>query len=406
MKRFHYYLRRSCATLVGIVFFVAGVLKLMDPVGAGLVMEEYFHFFGTGFLTFAAKPLAAALALLEALLGAAMITGAYRRLVAWIAFVLTLVFTAITLVFWIVNPAMDCGCFGEAIHLTHFQTFAKNVLLLVLEAVAFFPLGSLGRHRAHRAVSFWIVAVSLAGLLVYTWRYIPPVDFTPFDLSSRLYESVRDEVTEEPEFVSTFVYEKNGQEGVFTLNSLPDSTWTFVRAETMQKEDNLPIDNYPILTLTDAEGNLQDSLAVGPFVMAVSVYRPDRLSEGQWTDIGRFVAAAGEAGFTPLLLVAASPQTLKIPEGIPTEARQAMLFSTYFSDYKTLVSLNRSNGGASYFHNGSLIEKWARRALPSENKLGRIVRNNATEVELSASTKGRQTFWGFFLYSFALLFFV
>ena len=406
MKRLHYYLRRSCATLVGIVFFVAGVLKLMDPVGAGLVMEEYFHFFHTDFLTFAAKPLAAALALLEALLGAAMITGAYRRLTAWITFCLTLFFTVITLILWLANPAMDCGCFGEAIHLTHFQTFAKNIILLALEVVAFFPLGSLGRPRKHRAVSFWVVAASLVCLLVYTWRYIPPVDFTPFDLSSRLYESVKDEVAEEPEFVSTYIYEKNGQEGTFTLNNLPDSTWTFVRAEMLQKEDNLPTDNYPILTLTDAEGNLQDSLAVGPFVMAVSVYRPDRLSEARWAELGRFIASAGEAGLTPLLLVAASPQTLRIPESIPAQERQALQASTYFSDYKTLVSLNRSNGGASYFHNGSLIEKWARRALPSESKLGRIVRNNATEVELSASTKGRQTFWGFFLYSFTVLFFM
>ena len=402
MKRFHYYLRRSCATLVGVVFFVAGVLKLMDPVGAGLVVEEYFRFFHVGFLTFAAKPFAAGMALLEALLGAAMITGAYRRLTAWITFCLTLFFTVVTLILWLANPAMDCGCFGEAIHLTHFQTFAKNILLLALEVIAFFPLGSLGRPRKHRAVSFWVVAVSLAGLLVYAWRYIPPVDFTPFDLSSRLYESVNDEVDEEPEFVSTYIYEKNGQEGRFTLNNLPDSTWTFVRAETFQKEDNLPTDNYPILTLTDAEGNLQDSLAVGPFVMVVSVYRPDRLSEARWMQLASFVSAAREAGLSPLLLVAATPQTLHLPQAV----QPALSGVTYYSDYKTLVSLNRSNGGASYFHNGSLIEKWARRALPSEKKLGRIVRNNATEVELSASTKGRQTFWGFFLYSFAVLFFM
>ena len=402
MKRFHYYLRRSCATLVGVVFFVAGVLKLMDPVGAGLVVEEYFRFFHVGFLTFAAKPFAAGMALLEALLGAAMITGAYRRLTAWITFCLTLFFTVVTLILWLANPAMDCGCFGEAIHLTHFQTFAKNILLLALEVIAFFPLGSLGRPRKHRAVSFWVVAVSLAGLLVYAWRYIPPVDFTPFDLSSRLYESVNDEVDEEPEFVSTYIYEKNGQEGRFTLNNLPDSTWTFVRAETFQKEDNLPTDNYPILTLTDAEGNLQDSLAVGPFVMVVSVYRPDRLSEARWMQLASFVSAAREAGLSPLLLVAATPQTLHLPQAV----QPALSGVTYYSDYKTLVSLNRSNGGASYFHNGSLIEKWARRALPSEKKLGRIVRNNATEVELRASTKGRQTFWGFFLYSFAVLFFM
>ena len=193
MKRSHYHLRRGCATLVGIVFFVAGVLKLMDPVGAGLVVDEYFKFFHTGFLAFAAKPVAVGLALLESLLGAALITGSYRKLTAWITWILTAVFTVVTLILWLANPAMDCGCFGEAIHLTHFQTFAKNVVLLLLECVAFIPLRRLGRHRKYRVASFWLIAASLVGLTVYTWMYIPPVDFTPFDLSSRLYESVKDE---------------------------------------------------------------------------------------------------------------------------------------------------------------------------------------------------------------------
>lgn len=406
MKRSHYHLRRGCATLVGIVFFVAGVLKLMDPVGAGLVVDEYFSFFHTGFLAFAAKPVAVGLALLESLLGAALITGSYRKLTAWITWILTAVFTVVTLILWLANPAMDCGCFGEAIHLTHFQTFAKNVVLLLLECVAFIPLRRLGRHRKYRVASFWLIAASLVGLTVYTWMYIPPVDFTPFDLSSRLYESVKDEEELEPEIVSVFVYEKNGQEGTFTLNNLPDSTWTFVRAETLEKENNLKEDNYPILTITDAAGDLQDSLAVGKFVMAVSVPYPDRLDADRWTQLATFLSQAGEAGFRPLLLTAATPQTLRIPEAVAPEARGVLDACTYYSDYKTLLSLNRSNGGATYFHNGSLIEKWARRALPSEKKLGRLVRNNATEVELSASTKGRQTFWGFFLYSFAVLFFL
>ena len=406
MKRLHYYIRRVCAILVGVVFFVAGVLKLMDPVGTGLIVSEYFRFFHVAFLDFAAKPFGVGMALVESLLGAALITGSYRRLTAWVTWVLTFFFTIVTLILWIANPEMDCGCFGEAIHLTHFQTFAKNIVLLVLECIAFLPLRSLGQQKRFRTASFWIEAASLVALAVYCWRYIPPVDFTPFDLSSRLYESVKDELDEMPEYVSTYVYEKNGQEGVFTLDDLPDSTWTFVRAETLLKEDNYPENNYPMLNITDAEGMSQDALTVGKFVMAVSVYRPDKLSGREWNRLGEFVSTASQAGFTPLLLVAASPGTFQLPQAVSGDVLPALLLSLYYADYKTLVSLNRSNGGATYFHGGMLIEKWARRALPSEKRMERLVSNNATETELSASTKGRQTFWGFFLYSFALLFFL
>ena len=88
MKRLHYYIRRVCAILVGVVFFVAGVLKLMDPVGTGLIVSEYFRFFHVTFLDFAAKPFGVAMALVESLLGAALITGSYRRLTAWVTWIL------------------------------------------------------------------------------------------------------------------------------------------------------------------------------------------------------------------------------------------------------------------------------------------------------------------------------
>ena len=75
MKGFHLGLRRLCSILLGLVFFIAGMLKLMDPVGAGLVVEEYFEFFHLGWLAFASKWLAVILALVETLTGAALIAG-------------------------------------------------------------------------------------------------------------------------------------------------------------------------------------------------------------------------------------------------------------------------------------------------------------------------------------------
>ncbi len=125
----HYRLRRFCAFIIGLVFLLAGIFKLLDPVGAGLVVEEYYRFLGLTFMLPTAKAVAIFLALLEALLGAAMISGVWRDIVAIATSALIVFFTIITLFLAIFNPSMDCGCFGDAIHLTNGQTLLKNIVL-------------------------------------------------------------------------------------------------------------------------------------------------------------------------------------------------------------------------------------------------------------------------------------
>ena len=152
-------LRRLCAFIIGVVFVIAGIFKLLDPVGAGLVMEGYLRFLHITFLLPLAKAGAVALALLEAILGSAMICGVWRKPVAVITTAMIVFFTALTLLLAIFNPVSltDCGCFGEVIHLTNFQTFLKNLVLLALVLVERHPAG--GLHCIHP----WQRAAGLGG---------------------------------------------------------------------------------------------------------------------------------------------------------------------------------------------------------------------------------------------------
>ena len=140
-------LKRFCGFITGFVFFIGGILKLMDPVGAGLVMAEYFDFMHLKFLAFAAKPVAVAFALAEALIGTALITGVWRKFTGIAALAFQGFFTLLTLALVIFNPQMDCGCFGEAIHLTHKETFIKNIILLALLCTYLFPAKLLGDNN-------------------------------------------------------------------------------------------------------------------------------------------------------------------------------------------------------------------------------------------------------------------
>ena len=139
MSAFYSGFRRLFACLIGLVFFLSGMLKIIDPVGTTLIVREYLKLFNLTFLMGLDKPIAIALSLLEALVGAALLAGVWSKIVALITMAMMAFFTAITVFLLVKNPEMDCGCFGEAIHLTHFQSFLKNVVLCLFCIPAFLP---------------------------------------------------------------------------------------------------------------------------------------------------------------------------------------------------------------------------------------------------------------------------
>ena len=224
MKKAHHRLRRFCAVLIGLVFLASGLLKLLDPVGTGLIVSEYFKFFHIGFLQGTAKAFGMGLSLLEAITGAALITGVFRKTTAIVTSVLVLFFTAVTVVLWLANPEMDCGCFGEAIHLTHAQTLLKNLVLLALALVAFLPFQNFGVPRKGKYVAFFLAVPSLVFALWYNHRHLPMIDFTEFAPGVELFASLDNDYQEMDDKVPTFIYERDGQRGSFSLNNLPDST--------------------------------------------------------------------------------------------------------------------------------------------------------------------------------------
>lgn len=387
-------MRRFCGYIAGFVFYISGILKLLDPVGAGLVMDEYYNFLHLGFLGFSSKIVGVLFAFAETAIGAALITGIWRRLTGLVAMIFQAFFTLLTLILVIFNPEMDCGCFGEAVHLTHMQTFLKNIVILLLLCCSFIPFRGLGKPRTKKFVSFGLVTVSTIAFAVYSWMYIPLVDFTDYKVTSRLQAAEAMDVAEEDIYEAIFIYEKDGRQQEFDLMHLPDSTWTFVSTHTRLKEEYQ--DNTINLSIYDSEGNYQDSLAAVGKVMVISVYDPD-IKTKKWEGFTTLVKNASEAGFRPLVLVAGTADD--IPEGLSDEVKDNL----YFSDYKTLVTMNRSNGGVVYFSDGYLLRKWARRAAPDMDMLQVLATEAETETMIGHSTQGSLVFQSFLLYVFAVM---
>ena len=347
-------IRRISAVLIGFVFFLAGILKIMDPVGARLVVEEYLKFLHMGWLNGLAGVLASGMALLEALLGAALITGVWRKVAGLAVGVMTAFFTLLTFFLYLKNPHMDCGCFGEMIHLTHLQTLLKNIILLALWALAFLPLNKLEPTRKVKYVSFPIAAVSVVGFLLYSSLTIPLVDFTPFKPGAELM--------------------------------LPEDI------------DDPNDERTPTLSLSDAEGEYFDDLLMEGDLMVVSIYDVAKLKPRQWDKIVKLLQDAAATGYKPMVLAAASPSIMQESTSAPE-----VLDATYYADRKKLLTLNRSNGGASYIQEGLIVTKWGIRGLPDQEKLQELASADVTESLLSENNGDRLKFQAFLLYVFAVM---
>ncbi|MBR6869483.1 MAG: DoxX family protein [Bacteroidales bacterium] len=326
------FLRGLCRVLFALTFILSGILKLLDPVGSGLIVHEYLSFMHLDFLDSGAIVLGIALATLEFLIGICVLSGLRLRIVAWVALILTAFFTILTFYLMRFNPISDCGCFGEAIHLTNTQTFIKNVVLLVLAILIF-----LGRKRATRVAPaplewVFIALFALVGLSVAlrALATIPQVDFTAYRVGSSLDELAQEN---QARFETTFIYTKDGHTEEFTLDNLPDDSWTYLDSKTVQLGGSTRMAQVDF-TLDPMEGP----------VLAISVHHPDALRAENVERIEAFRTAALAAGIQPVIYG-------------PTETYET-------ADWKSLLTLNRSNGGAVYFNDGTIVAKWANSELP------------------------------------------
>ena len=218
---------------VGGVFVFSGFTKGVDPWGTCYKITDYLNALGLERWASAALFIAAAVAALEFMLGIAIVVGAYRRSSPWIALLLLLVMTPLTLWLAITGAVPDCGCFGDALHLSNWATFGKNLLLL-LGVVYLIFFNTSVRGIFGPAVHWMVMAAAFAFIMAvayYGYFTQPLIDYRPYPVGTRLISqgNIDDDDSEgEDDFI--FIYSKNGEEHEFTIDSLPDEEdgWEYV----------------------------------------------------------------------------------------------------------------------------------------------------------------------------------
>lgn len=220
--------------LTGATFILSGWAKCVDPWGFVIKIQEYLVVWGMDVFPRDIVLIGAvALSMFELITGVALATGTLRRTTPICGLALMAFMLPLTIYIYIADPVADCGCFGELLFISNGATLLKNVVLtaaLIMLLIWHDKAKPLLRPFFH-----WVV-ITISGvygliLAIIGWEFQPVVDFRPYPVGSQLISSEVEFEAALPEYI----YCKEGKEEVFTLDNLPDSTWTFVG----QKTDNV-----------------------------------------------------------------------------------------------------------------------------------------------------------------------
>jgi uncharacterized membrane protein YphA (DoxX/SURF4 family) len=350
--------------LGGIVFIFSGFVKGIDPVGSQIKFGDYLAAAGLALpdslLIVAAMLLCAA----EFLIGVSLITGSFYRagVVGYMAFMA--LFTPLTLVLAIFNPVSDCGCFGDAIHLTNWETFYKNIVLLV---PGFIMLMGRRRHSPETSYGWSITTMaicvfSFSSFMIYAIRYEPVIDFRPYKVGVNIPESmVFPEGAQHDIYDITLLYEKDGIVKEFTLNNYPagDSSWVFVdqKSVLVEKGYEPPIKDFNITTIDGRDVTNLVLYDKGYTLLLIShklgEARKNQIEEGMATG---FNCIANGIQF---FILTSSPRD-EIED-----FQNGLTFCV--ADETLLKTIVRSNPGYLLVRDGTIIGKWSAAASPSQD---------------------------------------
>ena len=242
--------------LFGAVFVFSGFVKAIDPLGSTYKIEDYFRTFGGFFESMAdyAFPLAIALSTIELLIGLNLIFKIQLHLTSLLGLLFMIVMTPLTLYIAIKNPVTDCGCFGDALVISNWATFFKNLVLIsliifiVVYHSKFHPFLSL-KVQQIGTVTFIVASILLS---IHSYRHLPMIDFLPYKIGVNIPKGmVIPENAPSDEYKTNFIYEKDGVQKEFTLENYPknDSSWVFVdqKTELISKGYKAPIHDFSIM---------------------------------------------------------------------------------------------------------------------------------------------------------------
>jgi uncharacterized membrane protein YphA (DoxX/SURF4 family) len=351
-----------CRFVVGGVFVFSGLIKLNDPVGTQIKLEEYFDVFAQDFVALApfwealiplALPLSVALCSLEVVLGVALLLSFRPRLTAWVLLALCVFFAFLTFYSAYFNKVTDCGCFGEMIKLEPWTSFWKDIVLLVLILVLLAGRRYLPENRTGRWVAVATVGCLLLG--VYAVRYLPPFDGLAYAIGQNIPANRKPSAPLRFKYVVT----KSGQE--YEFEQYPtEAGYTFKEMIPLNPEANPRITDYRMWT---DEGDFTEESFQGAHLFVV-VQDVKKASTGSLDAIRALARSLEGTAVRPALLTSSSGDAVN-----QFRHEHQLSIPFYYADYKVLKTIVRSNPGLWLIVDGTVRGKWSYAAVPTKDEV-------------------------------------
>lgn len=344
---------------VGVLFIISGLIKLNDPVGFSYKLAEYFSepVFNMPFLEPLALGLAIFLVILEVVLGVMLLVGYKSKLTIWFLLLLIVFFTFLTFYSAYFDVVKDCGCFGDALHLTPWQSFTKDIVLLFFILILFINKKLVKPLFVNRYVTNIITLASIVlcvFMAVWVLNHNPIKDFRPYKVGTNIEKGM--EIPEgAPKSVveMTFIYKVNGVDKEFTekdLANIPEGATFVDRKDKVITEGYIP----PIhdFTMVKEDSDYKDELLKEPKLLIFVTYDLNLSHPDGMKKLEGLNKAAKAKGYKVIAMTASGADEIA-----KTKKQYGLDVDFYFCDATALKTVERANPSIVVVQNGTIIQK-------------------------------------------------
>lgn len=354
----------SARYLVGILFIISGLIKINDPVGTQIKLEEYFDIFATDFwsgfqyLIPYALLISVILSVLEVVLGVALLVRFKMKLTTSVLLVMILFFTALTFFSAYTGKVTDCGCFGDALKLTPWQSFIKDLVLLVLIVILFVNSRRIEKFDEKApAPAFWVAGSAVLCTIIawYAIEHLPFIDFRAYKKGNNIARMM--EPSEAYRY--SYVMMRGGVE--YELDRYPEATegYEYKDIKLLNPEAQPVITDYAIW---DPEGDFTQESLEGARLLVV-VHAAHKADTENMQEINALVNSLGGA-VDSWALTSSDAASF---DSFRHEHQLAIPY--YFADATLLKTMIRSNPGLILLKDGVVMEKWHYNDVPSAEEV-------------------------------------
>ena len=364
-----------CRIIVAVTFIFSGFVKAIDPIGTQYKLQDYLGAIGmAGILpNWTLLAVAVFLAAIEFCIGIFLLFAIQRRLISKLTVAFMAFMTMVTVWIVVADPVKDCGCFGDALHLTNTETLIKNIVLLVCSlAIMYRPLTMfrfVSKSNQWIVTNYTIVFILVSsGLSLY---YLPIFDFRPYHIGVNIPRGMEiPKGAKLPQFKTTFIMEKNGQRKEFTLDNYPDASWKFIDSKTVQTSEGYipPIHDFSITDNKTGLDLTNSVLSHKGYTFLLIAPHLETADDSNFGDIDRLYEYAQSYDIPFYCLTASTTKAIK--RWIDLTGAE---YSFCITDEAVLKTIIRSNPGLLLLKDGTIINKWSHNNLPNEAKLSRPI---------------------------------